>query len=321
MTAYLLDREGGVQTRADRVAVESRLSSGDFFWLDLHAPTAEEFQLLRDLFKFHPLALEDSESFGQRPKVEDYGDFVFIVFFGAAPPPDEDRLVEVHCFYSDRFLVTVRQDEAPACDQLRERYSKRPAPLARPIVLLYRLLDSLTDSFFPALEAFDERIDELQDAMLGGPTEAQLHEIFDMRRRLVFLRRAVTPERDLMSEFSGGMRRLPDMDEEAERYFRDIYDHLIRVSDMIDSYRDLLTGAMDVYLSTVSNRLNVEMKRLTVIATIALPLIVISGFFGQNFSWMVDHISGGPAFFALGVGLPLALFALLMVYMRRQELL
>jgi magnesium transporter len=320
MPAYLLDREGGVQPRADRVAVESRLSSGDFFWLDLHSPGAEEFQLLRDLFKFHPLALEDSETFGQRPKVEEYGEFVFIVFFGASPPPDEDRLVEVHCFYSERFLVTIRQDEAPACEELRERYSKRPAPLARPIALLYRLLDSLTDSFFPALEDLDERIDQLQDAMLRGPTEAQLHEIFDMRRRLVFLRRAVTPERDLMSEFASGMRQLPDMDEEAERYFRDIYDHLIRVSDMIDSYRDLLTSAMDVYLSTVSNRLNVEMKRLTVIATIALPLIVISGFFGQNFNWMVDHISGGPAFFALGVGLPLALFTLLMVYMRRQEL-
>lgn len=321
MRAYLLDREGVVQSRADRSTLEPRLTSGEFFWLDLHLPGDEEFGLLRDVFKFHPLALEDSEQFGQRPKIENYGDFTFLVFFGASPPPDEDRLVEVHCFYSDRFLVTVRRDEAPACEVLRERYAKRPAPLARPIVLLYRLLDGLTDSFFPALEDFDERIDQLQDAMLGGPTDAQLHEILDMRRRLVYLRRAVSPERDLMAGLATGVERLPDMDEEAERYFRDIYDHLIRVSDMIDSYRDLLTSAMDAYLSTVSNRLNLVMKRLTVIATIALPLIVISGFFGQNFAWMVDEIRGWPAFVGLGIGLPIALFTLLMVYMRRKDLL
>ena len=109
------------------------------------------------------------------------------------------------------------------------------------------------------------------------------------------------------------------MDEEAERYFRDIYDHLIRLSEMIDSYRDLLSSAMDVYLSTVSNRLNVEMKRLTIIATIALPLIVISGFFGQNFGFMVRHIDSLASFLGLGVGMPLVLFAILMVYLRRRH--
>jgi magnesium transporter len=319
VTAYLLDREGHEQPRADRATVEARLGANEFFWLDIHAPTEEEFQLLRDLFKFHPLALEDSEQFGQRPKIDEYDNFVFLVFFGAAPPPDEDRLVEMHCFYSDRFLVTVRRDDAPACERVRERYAKRPAPLERPIALLYRLLDELTDSFFAALEDFDERIDQIQDEMLGGPTDAQLHEIFSMRRRLVYLRRAVTPERDLMAELANGVRRLPDMDDEAERYFRDLYDHLIRVSDMIDSYRDLLTGSMDVYLSMVSNRVNVETKRLTVIATIALPLIVISGFFGQNFGFLVRHIDSAATFLGLGIGMPLVLFALLMVYLRRRQ--
>ena len=318
MTAYLLDREGTLQPRADRVAVESRLGSGDFFWLDLHSPTADEFALLRDIFRFHPLALEDSELFGQRPKVEDYGDFLFIVFYGAAPPPDHDRLVEVHCFYSERFLVTVRHDEAPACDAMRERYGKRPQQLERPIVLLYRLLDSLTDSFFPVLDELDDRTDELQAAMLESPSQAQLNEIFDMRQRLVLLRRVVTPARDVMGAFASGVEGVQGGDLDAQRYFRDVYDHLIRVSDMIDSYRDLLSGAMDVYLSTVSNRLNVETKRLTVIATIALPLIVISGFFGQNFGWLVRHIDSLAAFLGLGIGLPLALFAVLMLYLRRR---
>jgi magnesium transporter len=100
MGSHLLDRDGTVQPRYDRVALESRLATGEFFWLDLHDPSEEDFVLLRDVFKFHPLALEDSEQFGQRPKLEDYEDFIFFVFYGAAPPPDEDRLVEVHCFYS-----------------------------------------------------------------------------------------------------------------------------------------------------------------------------------------------------------------------------
>jgi magnesium transporter len=321
MGSHLLDRDGTVQPRYDRVAVESRLATGEFFWLDLHDPTEEDFVLLRDVFKFHPLALEDSEQFGQRPKLEDYEDFVFFVFYGAAPPPDEDRLVEVHCFYSERFLVTVRQDEAPACEALKERYSKRPAPLEKPIALVYRLLDALTDSFFPALEDFDERIDRVEDEIFREPREEQLEEVVRMKRRLNRLRRVVGPQRDVVGQLFGGIAQLPGSDPEAERYFRDVYDHLIRVADLIDSYKDLLTGAMDVYLSSVSNRLNLVVERLTVLSTILLPLIVLTGFFGQNFGWLVRNIGGIGSFLVFGVALPLAAAALLVVYLRRQRLL
>jgi magnesium transporter len=319
MPSHLIDRDGTVQPRYDRVSIESRLTGGEFFWLDLHDPTEEDFQLLRDLFQFHPLALEDSQQFGQRPKLEDYGDFVFFVFFGAAPPPDEDRLVELHCFYSERFLVTVRKDEAPTCEGLKERYAKRPAPLEKPIALLYRLMDGLTDSFDPALEDFDGRIDEVEDQIFDGPREEQLQEIVRMKRRLNRLRRVVGPQRDVVGQLFGGATLLPGTDVEAERYFRDVYDHLIRVTDLIDSYKDLLTGAMDVYLSSVSNRLNVETTRLTVLATIALPLIVISGFFGQNFGFLVRHINSAASFLGLGIGLPLVSFAILMLYLRRRH--
>jgi magnesium transporter len=320
VSAYLLDREGTPQPRVDRVVLESRLTSGEFFWLDLHAPDEQEFSLLREVFRFHPLALEDAEHFGQRPKLEGYDDFVFLVLYGASPPPDEDRLVEVHCFYSERFLVTVRHDEAPAFDLLRRKYERRPARLARPIVLLYQLMDRLTDSFFPALADFDDRIDAIQDEILAAPSEEQLQEIFTLRRRLVLLRRAVAPQRDLAGRFAAGIDELPGLDVEAERYFRDVYDHLIRLSDLIDSYRDLMANAMDVHLSTISNRLNQVMKRLTVLATVALPLIVISGFFGQNFGFLVDHVAGWPEFVGLGIGLPLAALLLLGLYLRRRGL-
>jgi magnesium transporter len=319
MPSQLIDRDGTVQPRYDRVAVESRLSSGEFFWLDLHDPTENDFQLLRGVFRFHPLALEDSQHFGQRPKLEDYDDFAFFVFYGAAPPPDEDRLVEVHCFYSERFLVTVRKDESPTCEGLKQRYAKRPAPLEKPIALLYRLMDGFTDSFYPALEDFDERIDVVEDQIFDGPREEQLQEIVRMKRRLNRLRRVVGPQRDVVGQLFGGATLLPGTDVEAERYFRDVYDHLIRVTDLIDSYKDMLTGAMDVYLSSVSNRLNVETTRLTVLATIALPLIVISGFFGQNFGFLVRHINSAAAFLGLGIGLPLVSFAILMLYLRRRH--
>jgi magnesium transporter len=321
MTATLLDPDGTVQQRYDRVAIESRLTTGEFFWLDLHGPGEEDFGLLRDVFKFHPLALEDSQQFGQRPKIEDYGEFVFIVFYCAAPPPDEDRLVEVHCFYSEHFLVTARQDEAPACEALKDRYSKRPAPLEKPIALLYRLLDGLTDSFYPALEDFDVRIERVEDLIFEEPRDEQLQEIVRMKRRLNRLRRVVGPQRDVVGQLFGGVAVLPGSDLEAERYFRDVYDHLIRVADLIDSYKDLLTGAMDVYLSSVSNQVNLVVERLTVLSTILLPLIVLTGFFGQNFGWLVDNIGSLGAFLALGVGLPLVAAALLILYLRRQRLL
>ena len=298
--------------------VERLLASGEFFWLDLHRPTPEDFAVLRDAFGFHELALEDSEQFGQRPKLDDYDDFVFLVLYGAVP--DEDRLVEVHCFYSDECLVTVHRDEAPAFTAVRRRYQKRKAPIEHPGRLLYRIVDALVDSFFPILEDFDDRIDELENQTFLHASDEQLQEIFAMKRLLVGMRKAVTPQRDLLASLlgGGGLTDLPGTSAEDERYFRDVYDHLIRISDLIDTYRDLLTSSMDVFLSTVSNRLNVVMKQLAIIATIFLPLTFITGFFGQNFGWLVFHVRSWEAFLAFGVGLELASVAALVVFFKRR---
>ena len=139
-----------------------------------------------------------------------------------------------------------------------------------------------------------------------------------MKRLLVGIRKAITPQRDMFAALMGGVDRLPGLEEDDERYFRDVYDHLIRISDLIDSYRDLLTGAMDVYLSTVSNRLNAVMKQLTVIATIFLPLAWLTGFFGQNFGWMVDHVGSWETFVGLGLGSEVIVGAVMLVYFRRR---
>ena len=290
--------------------------SGTFFWIDLDKPTLEDLALMGEAFQFHQLALEDSEHFGQRAKIDEYDDFVFIVVYGAVP--DEDRLVEVHCFYSERFLVTVHRDEAPAFAELRRRYRARNQAITNPSLLLYRIIDSLVDSFFPILADFDDRIDELENQTFLQASDAQLQEIFAMKRLLVGMRRAISPQRDMFAALMGDLAALPGMSADDERYFRNIYDHLIRISDLIDTYRDLLTSSMDVFLSTVSNRLNTVMKQLAVIATVFLPLTFITGFFGQNFGWMIGHISGWQEFVGLGIGTELLAVGLLVVLFKRR---
>jgi len=313
---YVVHPDGSEQVRFDRATVEGLLAGDRFFWLDLDQPGDADFEILRDVFRFHPLAVEDSETFDQRAKLDDYDDFIFIVVYGATP--DADQLVEVHCFYSERFLVTVHHDDCPAFAEIRRRYRDRDKAIDHPSLLLYRVVDGLVDSFFPILGAFDNRIDELEDQIFSRADDRQLQEMFRMKRLLVGMRKAVTPQRDAFASLMGRVAQLPGLEDEDERYFRDVYDHLIRISDLIDSYRDLLTGAMDVYLSTVSNRLNSVMKQLTVIATIFLPLTFITGFFGQNFGWMVGHIKSPGIFFGLGIGLEVLTVAALVTLFKKR---
>ena len=173
---YVVDDQGSSEIRFDVDSVEQLLADDGFFWLDLDRPSAADFQVLRDVFKFHPLAIEDSEQFGQRAKLDEYDDFVFVVVYGAAP--DDDRLVEVHCFYSERFLITVHRDDCPAFAEIRRRYQRSDKKIEQPSLLLYRVVDGLVDSFFPVLAAFDDRIDELEDAIFLRADDEQLQEIF-----------------------------------------------------------------------------------------------------------------------------------------------
>jgi magnesium transporter len=315
-SCYVIHHRGVGPVEFSHEKISELVAEGGFFWLDLDQPDAEDFQVLRDVFKFHPLAIEDSEHFGQRAKIDTYDDFAFLVLYGAST--DEDRLVEVHCFYSERYLVTVHRDDAPAFTGVRDRFAKRGQPIEHPPRLLYQIVEALVDSFFPILDDFDDRIDELETQTFLNATDQQLQEIFGMKRLLVGLRKAVTPERDMFARIVTGVEALPGMTPDDERYFRDVYDHLIRISDLIDSYRDLLTSSMDVYLSTVSNRLNSVMKQLTIIATIFLPLAWLTGFFGQNFGFEVRHITGWAAFVGLGLGTELVVLALMLVYFKRR---
>ncbi|MBV8981921.1 MAG: magnesium/cobalt transporter CorA [Acidimicrobiia bacterium] len=319
MKGTLIHADGStVDATAD--LVRQQIAADEFVWLDLEGVDDEASQLLRDDFGFHPLAVEDAEHFRQRPKIDDFDGFTYFVVHGAQADNPSSTL-EVHLFYSEKRIVTVHQGAqgplAEARARLTHHNSSDLTPLS--VSVLYVVVDTLVDSFFPVLSVFDDRIDEVEDEILKLPTEDQLGELFDMKRTLVALRKVVTPERDMFATLLSGVSTLPGMTPDDERYFRDLYDHLIRVSDMIDSYRDLLTGAMDTHISTVSNRLNVVMKQLTIIATVFLPLSFFTGFFGQNFAVLTDHYLKSPwVFWVFGVAMDAAAVVVLLAWFRRR---
>jgi magnesium transporter len=306
-------------TEIDEARIRDHLARDHFFWLDLHDPGADELAKLHETFGFHPLALEDTEDFGQRPKLDDYGDYIFLVFYGAWRHRDEDPdpLREVHLFVSGQYLVTIHRDPLPPLDQQREQLDGRL--LHSEQFLLYRVLDALVDSFFPLLADMDDEIDDIEAAVVASPTDEQLQRLFALKRQLVAMRKVISPQRDLFASSVDRIAQLPGFELDERDYFRDIYDHLIRISDLIDSYRDLLSGATDLYLSTVSNRQNDVMKQLTVIATVFLPLGFITGFFGQNFGFLVNHeITAEWTFWVIGVGSMVATCVGLLVFFRRK---
>ena len=313
----------GSSVPVDETSIKGALADGTILWLDFKPADPDGVALLRDEFQLHPLAIEAVSDFGQRPKVEDFGNVVYLVGYGVTGQGRDD-FAEVHIFVAKDYLITIRNDHCHALDELWERLG-RPGGLPRGtnrplrLILLHHIVDSMVDSFFPRLSEFDDHIDELQEQIFARPSNDQLAELFNMQRWLVTARKLVSPQRDVMAALVGGMVDLPGTTPDSDPYLRDLYDHMIRVSDLIDSYRDLLSNAMDAYLSMVSNNLNQVMKQLAIIATIFLPLSFLTGFFGENFSFLTGHILNHTwTFFVLGLGLLAASVVGLWFFFRRK---
>jgi magnesium transporter len=306
----------------DHATINAALGGGKVLWLDLKPADPDGIALLRDDFQLHPLAIEAVSEFGQRPRVEDFGNVVYLVSYGVTGQGRDD-LTEVHIFIAKDYLITIRKDHCHALDKLWDRLGRQgglAAGTGRParLILLHHIMDSLIDSFFPRLSDFDDRIDELQEQIFAKPSNDQLAELFNMQRWLVNVRKLVAPQRDMMAALVAGMVEVPGMTADSDPYLRDLYDHAVRISDQIDSYRDLLSNAMSAYLSMVSNNLNEVMKQLAIIATIFLPLSFLTGFFGQNFAWLVGNLGGWPTFVIVGLGTEvLAVAGLYWLFRRR----
>ena len=314
MSARLINERGVRPVAFDGPGVQELLAAG-FFWVDVEAPDEEQYRSLEQL-GIHDLVLEDARHFGQRPKLEEYDDYVVLVLYGV--DSGDDPLVEVHCLWSERFLITLHRWDCPALAVAREGHGHRREGVSAGATAVHRVADALVDSFLPLLESLGDRIDELEMALLESPEEAELREVYAIRRRLVDLRKVVGPERDLLSRLLADAAALPGVSVEAERRFRDVYDHVIRVETLIDSHREVVSGAMEAYHLGAAARLNQVMKQLTLIATIFLPLTFLIGFFGQNFAWMVRELSSQWAFWVIGVGSELVVVAALLALFRRR---
>jgi magnesium transporter len=255
-------------------------------WFDLTTPTEQDLALLGARFGFHPLALEDCAHADQRPKSEEYGEYLFLVCHGfECPDGDIDRLRwhELHAFLGKNYLITVHDVAIPGLEQVWKRVAGDPLLMRRGVDFVYhQVLDRMVDDNFPILDEIAEEIEQLEDTVLQQPVKTDLARIFALKSALVLMRKVISPQRDVVAMLA--RRGDERISERTALYFRDVYDHLSRIIESVESQRDLLSNTLDAYLSMQSQRTNEIMKALAVVSAIFMPLTFITGFFGQNFT-------------------------------------
>jgi magnesium transporter len=286
---------------------------GTILWVDLEEPTERDIAMLGEEFGFHPLALEDSLHPHQRPKIEQFESYFFLVAYGATVEGNELLEHEIAAFVSRRYLVTVRKGPVFDLAGVIKRWEAHSV-LSKEGggYLLYVLLDEIVDGYFAALDVFEDRTEAIEESVFGTAADpeqrAAQNQIFQLKKELVKFRRAAAPLRDVLDVMQ---RRLVDVvTVPLEPYYRDVYDHVLRATDFVDGLRDLLSSALEAYLSVVSNRLNEVMKRLTSWAAIILVPTLIAGIYGMNFRNMpeLDWRFGYPGALALMTGSGLLLY-------------
>jgi magnesium transporter len=301
--------------RLDREEIERLLVRDEFFWLDLDSPTDDELDGLSAMLGWDDLALEDAKEFGQRPKLDDYPRHALLVFYGVHAP--DGLLVEVHLFVSGSWIVTIHRAPCEHLHMQRAAISERPPHSEEDVV--YRILDALTDSFQPCLDEFDVEIERLEDEIVSRTTDDYVNDVLQMRRRIGPMRRIVTAQRDIFASVGDVIDRMPGLERDAAvNKFRDVADHLQRTTEMLESDRDRVTGALQLYSSISDHHLNRVTERLTLVATVFLPLTWTVGFFGQNFGWLVRHVNTFGDFLIWGVlvGLVLPVIVIYLLFLR-----
>jgi magnesium transporter len=286
-------------------------------WVDFLEPGMEDYEALQTLFGFHHLALEDCHNRIQRPKVDEYKGHVFVVFHGLNLNEGADPLdmLELDAFISPRYLVTIRYGRLFSIREVMERARKNPDLLLRGTdYVYYAIVDRMVEYYFDLMDRLDGQVDEIEERLFHELGEQILQEIMELKRRVMELRRVAGPQREVMNQIARG--DYPVIGENTRFYFRDVYDHLLRIGDALEGYRDMIGSAMDTYMSQLSNRTNEIMKVLSVIATIMLPLSLITGFFGMNFVVMPGLKSPTGVYWLIG-GM-VALAGGMMLYFKRR---
>jgi magnesium transporter len=261
-------------------------------WVSLEKANDDEIkQVLQDTFQFHPLTIEDCQSSGnQPPKVDDFGSYIFIIAHAVEAMNEIQELVtqELDIFLGSNFVVTCFRDETmPPVEFLWQRINRDNRLHENGSdFLCHALLDKLVDDYMPLIDQMEEEIEQLEDLILSHPKPQALERILNLKHSILALRRIVGPQREIMNSLSRD--DFPMIDRQSRVYFRDIYDHLVRIQDLSDTIRDIISGAMDIYLNSTSLRLNEVMKALTIVSTIFLPLTFVAGVYGMNFQHMPE---------------------------------
>lgn len=287
------------------------------FWLDIEAPSDEDYHMLEHTFKFHPLAIEDIKNQDQRPKVDEYSDYNFAVIFQADWQGEDISFHEHHLFVGANYLITVRLDASSAIDELQRRIKHSPElTKGQPAFLTYLVIDALVDATFPALEKLDDTVDALEDEITAKASRDSLNRIYHLKHAVTDLRKFLGAQREVFQRLITHGIHLQQQD--MTLYYRDVYDHIVRQYETVDGLRDLLTSAMDVYLSTVSNRLNRTTTTLAVIASVFLPLSFLTGFYGMNFTFLTQVLEIPYWTFWVGLGtMIVSIFIQLYLFRRR----
>jgi magnesium transporter len=293
--------------------------SGVWFWVDMSNPTPEDARILTDVFKFHDLAIEDAMAEIHHPKVESYGSYLYLILHGIDFREAEHcfKTQDVDFFVGEQFLVTIHPGHSRTLAEMRDVCGRNHWALAEgPVALLHRIVDAMVDHYRPEIDKLNERLDSLEDEIFAHPNPQFARQILDFKSDVSSLRRVVLPQRDVIGRLA--RREFPLISEQLAYRFRDVHDHVVRLVDEAGFFQDRVTSVLDAHLSLVSNRLNAVMKVLTIIATIFMPLTVLTGMWGMNVD--LPHFpGGGGAQFWWVVAIMTLLGGLMLWYFRRQR--
>lgn len=318
------DPSGDVRTGLSVDEIRQSLDSGvGTLWVDVDNREPEQVRLLSEVFRFHPLAIEDSLNPNSRVKFDEYKGFVILIvrtvaFIEHTEDPYDIETVNFTCFLGQNFLVTVHGQHTAPVDETIEILRKRPElAAAGPARLMHAVVDEAVNAYFPIIDQIDDFMDGLEERVFANFDRDALREIFSVKRLVLSLRRHLAPERDVFSIVTNRPSALLSL--ETQVYYRDIYDHVLRINDALETYRELLGNTLDSYLTQVSNRLGTVTKALSVVATISLPFVVVSGMWGMNFTRL--PLSDAPYGFWIMLFVQLGLGGLLLLILRWRKLL
>jgi magnesium transporter len=294
------------------------LRKDTFIWLDLQNPQEQDIELLRAEFKFHRLAIEDATRQHERPKLEAFDSYYFMVFYALSYEEKRRRLLSqaIGLFIGANYIVSVHQGEIGTIDETIKRWQANIEEFGHDGgALLYALLDAIVDDYFPVIDQLAERVEDIEEQIFERFSEDALQEVFGLKRDLLQLRRVVAPERDVLNVLI--RREVPIFERNTILYLQDVYDHIVRITDSIDTYRDLLSSALDAFLSVQSNRLNQVVKVLTITSIVLMSDALVAGIYGMNFEFMPElHWPYGYPF---ALGLMLAISVGLVAFFKRQK--